>query len=283
MTITKINVQELALWANLIYEYTGIVIGEGKSYLVENRLSELLTETGCTTFSELYYKCRYAQDDRLRRKVIERISTQETSFFRDPQVYKALQSVIRLDLVPARLAQANPRETPRLRIWSAACSTGQEPYSLAMTLCDVMPDVDRWFVTLLATDLADNAFRKASLGRYSQLEVARGLDQVHLEKYFTPMPDNLWQVKDRVRAMISFRKVNLVADDFRSLGTFDLVLCRNVAIYFDKATKETLFQKISQVLAPDGFLLAGVTEAVSQVSPLFRPVVRYGTTLYARQ
>ncbi|MEW5723423.1 MAG: protein-glutamate O-methyltransferase CheR [Thermodesulfobacteriota bacterium] len=277
----KVSHEEFLLWSNLIFEYTGIVIGDNKRYLIENRLSELAVETGSKTFSELYYKCRYAADDEIKKKVIDRISTQETSFFRDPHVYKAFQALLREEIIPLKRSLQGAGR-PRLRLWSAACSTGQEPYSIVMLLAETVPDLDRWDLTIMATDLADNAFRKASLGRYTQLEAHRGLDNYHLAKYFSARPDNLWQIRDSLRALVSFRKINLVSDQFRGLGVFDVVFCRNVAIYFDQATKEKLFLKLAEVLSPEGYLVVGAAESLSQFAPIFRPVSKYNCTFYLR-
>ena len=278
----KVNPEEFQLWSNLIFQYTGIVIGEGKSYLIENRLYELALETGCRTFSELYYKCRYGKDEGLRKKVVDRISTQETSFFRDRNVYDALKTLIRDEIIPAKRTKPNLMGRPGLRIWSAACSTGQEPYSLGMLLSENLTDLENWDIYILASDLSDSAFKKASLGRYTQLEVARGLENYYLKKYFTARPDNLWQINDRIRSMISFRKINLVSEDFRQFGAFDLILCRNVAIYFDAGTKMGLFKKMSEVLHPKGFLVLGATESLSQIETGFKQTQKQSCFFYVK-
>ena len=171
---------------------------------------------------------------------------------------------------------------PRIRIWSAACSHGQEPYSLAMVLSEAIPDVDSWDIQILATDIADNAFRKASLGRYTDLEVRRGLDQYHLNKYFVQKDTNQWQVSDQIRAMMSFRKFNLVSQPFSGLGVFDLILCRNVAIYFDHDTKKKLFENLIKVLASDGRLLVGATENLTQITTMVKPINRYSAAYYVK-
>ncbi|MEW6266505.1 MAG: protein-glutamate O-methyltransferase CheR [Thermodesulfobacteriota bacterium] len=259
----KVSPEEFQLWAGLIYEYTGIVLQPGKAYLIENRLSGLLQEYNCQNFKEMYFKARHAGNPTLKESIINNISTQETSFFRDRHVYDALADLIRNKISPAKRREAPAGRPPKLRIWSAACSHGQEPYSAAMILAEVIPDIDDWDLKLLATDISDKAFRKASLGRYTELEVQRGLDQHHLGKYFVKRQDGLWQVSDRIRAMISFQKVNLVTEDYRSLGTFDLIFCRNVAIYFDLPTKTRLFGNLERVLAPQGYLIVGSTENIS--------------------
>ena len=156
-------------------------------------------------------------------------------------------------------------------MWSAACSTGQEAYSLAMLLRETLEDADNWDLQIVATDIADNAFRRAAQGLYSKLEVGRGLDEERLQRYFSLRSDNYWQVSEKLRSMVDFRKINLVVDDFRSLGWFDMVLCRNVAIYFDYNTKVRLLTKIAGTLDPKGYLFVGATESASQILPLFKP------------
>ncbi len=278
----EVSSEELKLWASLVYEYTGIVIPAEKTYLISNRLGDLVKEMGVSSFKELYFKVRYAEDPGLREQVINRICTQETSFFRDRQVYEALRHIIVEEIVPARRAEAGPGRPPILNIWSAACSHGQEPYSIAMILAETVPDIDDWHLKILATDIADNAFRKASLGRYTQLEVRRGLDQYYLNKYFVPSGEDSWQVSDRIRAMISFRKINLVQDNFGPLGVYDLIFCRNVAIYFDLATKTHLMGKLEKALSPRGYLFVGATESASQILPAFQAIHRHNTIYYAR-
>jgi chemotaxis protein methyltransferase CheR len=273
----KVSDEEFNIWSNLIFQFTGIVISDQKRYLIENRLSELVSETGSKNFTELYNKVRHSGDDEIRKQVINRISTQETSFFRDPHVFNAFRRVLLEETIQRK------RETRKLRIWSAACATGQEPYTIAMILNESIPDLDRWDVSIIATDLADNAFRKASLGRYTQLEVRRGLDTQHLARYFSARPDNLWQIRDSLRALVSFRKLNLVADDFRTLGLFDFIFCRNVAIYFDQPTKEKLFTKISGAMASDGFLLVGSAESLAYFSQILQPAPKHKVTFYVRK
>ena len=278
----KVTPEEFELWSALIYELTGIVLTPSKTYLIENRLFDVIRETNSNSFKDLYFKCRYATDNTLKETIINRISTQETSFFRDPHVYIALKSLLTSEIIPDKTAGAGPGRPPRLRIWSAACSHGQEPYSLAMLLSETIHDIDKWDLQILATDIADNAFRKASLGRYTELEVKRGLDAHHLGKYFTKRDDGLWQVSDRTRAFLSFRKINLVSDNFTALGPFDLILCRNVAIYFDHETKIKLFTKLERVLAKDGRLLVGATENLSQIINTLVPVHRYKALYYVK-
>lgn len=278
----KITPEEFEFWAAYIYELTGIVLAETKSYLIENRLQDLLNENESNNFKDLYLKCKYTKDKILIENIINRISTQETSFFRDAHVYKAIKSMIQSEILPEKRRSTPPGRNPQLRIWSAACSHGQEPYSISMVLSETIPDLDNWDVQILATDIADNAFRKASLGRYSELEVKRGLDDYHRQKYFVKRDNNQWQVSDRIRALLSFRKINLVTDSFISLGSFDIILCRNVAIYFDHETKIKLFNKLEKALASEGRLIIGATENLSQITDRLKPVHKYSTVFYIK-
>jgi chemotaxis protein methyltransferase CheR len=279
----RLSPVEFKLWSGFIYEMTGINLTENKSYLIENRLQDMLTENNCNTFQELNHLCRRPERTDLRETVINRISTQETSFFRDPHVYSALGSMLLEEIIPAKRKQAGMKQPPRLRLWSAACAAGQEPYSLAMLLKETIGDLDRWDVQILASDLADNAFRKASLGQYSSLEVQRGLSPDLLDKYFTEAPANKWQVVDSIRGLMYFRKINLVADSFLSMGVFDIIFCRNVAIYFDHDTKIRLFNNLLKVLAPGGRLFVGATENLSYVLPDLKPTHRYNTLYYVKE
>lgn len=277
-----VSQEELKLWAGLIYEYTGIVIPPEKAYLIRNRLIDMAHEHHCTSFKDLYFRIRYSNDPGLREQVISRISTQETSFFRDRNVFEALRSIITREMLPAKRSEAGSMRPPTLRIWSAACSTGQEPYSIAMILSESIPDVDNWDIKILATDIADNAFRKASLGQYTQLELRRGLPPSYLDKYFVPVANEVWQVSDRLRAMVAFQKINLVQDGFGQLGLFDLIFCRNVAIYFDIPTKMQLMMKLELALSSKGYLFVGATESASQVLPTFQAVHRYDAVFYRK-
>jgi len=276
----KVTEDEFKLWSNLIYEYTGIVIRPEKAYLIENRLSELASEMGCRTFGDLHHRVRYTADPTAKEKVINLITTQETSFFRDISVFKALEILLRNEIVPGKRREAGGNG-PSLRVWSAGCSHGQEPYTLAMILAEVVPDIDDWNLTILATDIADNAFRKASLGRYTDLEINRGLDQIRLDRYFQ-RNNGIWQISDRVRAMIYFQKVNLITDSFDSLGAFDLIFCRNVLIYFNQTTKKQVLEKFSKVLNRQAYLFVGSTESASQITPVYQAVHRYNTVYYCR-
>ena len=276
----KISPEEFKSWSEFIFELAGIVLTPAKTYLIENRLGDLLLEENCPDFGTLYLKCRFGSNTSLRERVISLISTQETSFFRDGFTYEALIGLLKNKIIPKKKEEAVRGSPPCLKIWSAACSHGQEPYSLAMTLVETIQDIDAWDVRILASDIADNAFNKAGLGRYTELEVRRGLDDYYLDKYFHRLDNHNWQVNDRLRAMLHFKKINLVSSDFQGLGPFDLIFCRNVAIYFDHDTKKALFDNLAGMLAQGGRLFLGATETLSHVVTSLKPVRKYNALYY---
>jgi chemotaxis protein methyltransferase CheR len=169
-------------------------------------------------------------------------------------------------LIDAKAGGLFPR---RLRIWSAACSTGQEPYSLAMTLSDLIPDIYAWDVRILATDISDAAIRQASYGRFSKYEIERGMRPDSLNKYWEPAGDG-WRAKDEIRGLVTFQRRNLL-QPFSELGPFDVIFCRNVAIYFAPEARRGLFLRLAQVLTPGGYLFVGASESLSDLGPQFTP------------
>jgi len=266
--VIKITPEEFKVMSTYIYGLTGIYLDATKGYLVESRFDSLLRETGCSNYSELYFKAKSDPTKVLPRKIIDAITTNETLFFRDTSPFELLQHKILPDLIDKRSKGASKFAGTSLRIWSAASSTGQEIYSIAIVLRELLgPDFLKYNIRLLGTDISDQAVATASKGIYGKIEIGRGLPQDKLQKYFTTVPEG-WKIKDELRAMATFRNMNLM-DDFSSLGKFDIVLCRNVAIYFNEADKIKLFSKIQKVLEPDGYLLIGSTESISGIAPQF--------------
>jgi chemotaxis protein methyltransferase CheR len=204
-----------------------------------------------------------AGDRDLGQSVVDAMTTNETFFFRDRAPFEKFRNVILPKLLAARAAER------RLRIWCAACSTGQEPYSLAMLLDDEARRLTGWNVDILATDLSRRAIEIARQGLYSQFEVQRGLPITMLLRYFQRAGDR-WQINEFLRSRINFREFNLMSD-FRPLGTFDAILCRNVLLYLDVATKRDILARLARALAPDGFLLMGSAETVIGLSQAFIP------------
>ena len=260
--------EELRTFAQLIYGLCGIVLDDSKGYLLESRLVGMLRDTGTKSFSELYYAIRADATKKLQRQLIDQITTNETLFFRDQAPFELLQHKILPDLIDRRTKAAGAGPIP-IRIWSAACSNGQEVYSIAMVLKELLGSSHRFNIRLTGTDISDQAVSTASRGKYSRIEIERGLPQDRLNRYFQSEPDGCWKVKDELRAMASFRSLNLM-EDFSALGRFDIIFCRNVAIYFNDKDRQHLFNRMERALEPDGYLLIGATESLSGFCPQFQ-------------
>ena len=264
--------EDYGFLCRVLHREAGISLGDDKKYLVEARLGELCRTMGVGSLDQLVSRVREGQDPTTLKLVVEAMTTNETSFFRDQAPFEALRDRIIPGMLTARAA------TRRLRIWSAACSTGQEPYSLAITLLDHFPQLASWDVSILATDLAEQkVLERAQQGRFTQHEVNRGLPARSLVKHFEQR-DDAWFVKEPTRRLVKFQKVNLL-DIPRWLGEFDLVLCRNVLIYFDVDTKQKVLGRIHSHLAKDGCLMIGASEILFGVTESFRRET-YGRTSY---
>ena len=264
----KITPSEFTLFKKYILDISGIALSGGKEYLVETRLNPLVEELGCTSYAELYQKSKSAFNKEIEKKIIDAISTNETYFFRDKTPFELLQYKIIPDLIDKRSKNKTGLKTS-IRLWSAASSTGQEIYSIAMALDEINVTPTNYNIKLFGTDISDAAIAKASYGKYNKFEIARGLDQKRLYKYFTQEKDS-WRIKDQLRAMTQFKKLNLMKP-FIGLGKFDIVLCRNVMIYFTSEDRRKIYNKIAKVLEPDGYLLIGSTESLANDSDLFVP------------
>jgi chemotaxis protein methyltransferase CheR len=246
----------------VLKERSGLDLSSDKQYLVESRLIPLARRVGLSGIAELVAKIR-GGFDALTAEVVEAMTTNETFFFRDKIPFDHLRETILPALVQAR---ANRRA---LRIWCAASSTGQEPYSIAMCLKEFGPALAGWRVEIVATDLSQAVLEKSKAGIFSQFEVQRGLPIQMLVKYFTQIGE-LWQLNADIRAMVQHRQLNLL-QDFSYLGTFDVIFCRNVLIYFDQDTKVGIFDRLARVLEPDGVLALGAAESVVGISDTFKP------------
>ena len=242
----------------LIKERSGIALSSDKTYLLENRLRPLAAQRRLNDIAALVAQMRSTRDEPLIRDVVEAMTTNESLFFRDGKPFELVRTVV----LP-RLVAARPKERP-IRIWSAACSSGQEAYSIAITLLEEDALLAGRPVEIIATDIAMTMLAKAEAGLYSQFEVQRGLPIRLLLKYFTQRGTN-WEIAQRLKAMVSFRHHNIMSE-CASLGRFDIVFCRNVLIYFDEATKKRVIERIAQVLAPDGVLVLGAVESIIGLS-----------------
>jgi len=245
----------------LLRECSGLDLSSDKQYLVESRLIPLARRVGLPGIAELVAKIR-SGSDALTSEVVEAMTTNETFFFRDKIPFDHLRETVLPELMQAR---ANRRS---LRIWCAASSTGQEPYSIAMCLKGFAA-LAGWRVEILATDLSQGVLEKSRAGIFSQFEVQRGLPIQMLVKHFTQIGE-LWQLNADIRAMVQHRQLNLL-QDFSHLGTFDVIFCRNVMIYFDQDTKSGIFDRLAKVLEPDGVLALGAAESVVGISDVFKP------------
>jgi len=243
-------------------ERSGLMLSADKQYLVESRLLPIARKAGLASLGDLVAALRRGDSEYLMKMVVEAMTTNETFFFRDKVPFENFRTAI----LPALLAAR--REQRSIRIWSAAASTGQEPYSLAMTLKELAGSLAGWRIEIIATDLATSVLQKARYGIYSQFEVQRGLSIQHLMKHFKKVGDN-WQISPELRAMVQFRTHNLLMP-FTPLGTFDIIFCRNVLIYFDAPTKTEVLQRLAKTLAPDGYLVLGGAETVVGLSDAFR-------------
>lgn len=248
----------------LLKERSGLDLSADKHYLVESRLVPLARRVGLPGIPELVQKMKGAGADALTADVVEAMTTNETFFFRDKIPFDHMRETILPALTKAR---ANRRT---LRIWSAASSTGQEPYSIAMLLREAGQALAGWRVEIVATDLAQSVLEKSKAGMFSQFEVQRGLPIQMLVKYFAQVGE-MWQIAADIRAMVQYRPLNLLAE-FAHLGGFDVVFCRNVLIYFDQETKVGVLNRIARITAPDGYLVLGAAETVVGLTDAFKPM-----------
>jgi chemotaxis protein methyltransferase CheR len=243
-------------------ERSGLDLSSDKQYLVESRLMPLARRAGLSGIAEIVQEMK-SGSEALISDVVEAMTTNETFFFRDKIPFENLRDTVLPMMLQARASRRV------LRIWCAASSTGQEPYSIAMCLKEISPALAGWRVEILATDLSQSVLEKSKAGIFSQFEVQRGLPIQMLVKHFTQVGE-LWQLNADIRAMVQHRQLNLL-QDFSHLGTFDVIFCRNVLIYFDQAAKAGIFDRLAKVIEPDGVLTLGAAESVVGISDAFRP------------
>jgi chemotaxis protein methyltransferase CheR len=247
---------------DLVRRESAIVLGPGKEYLVESRLLPLARKAGATDVDAYVTSLRVRPNAAASRLVVEALTTNETSWFRDIDPFLTLRKAVLPELVKTR-----PQR--RLRIWCAACSTGQEPYSVAMTVMDEA-SVAGWKTEIVATDLSEEVLARSRAGRYSQLEVNRGLPVAELMRHFV-RDGAEWQIAPSLASMVTFRALNLMRP-FGPMGRFDVVFLRNVLIYFDMETKRDILRRVREVLAPDGFLFLGAAEMTMGVDDAWERV-----------
>jgi chemotaxis protein methyltransferase CheR len=250
------------LLCRLLKERSSLVLTRDKAYLLESRLLPVARKRNMKSLDDLITALRGRPDGELVRDVVEAMTTNESFFFRDIKPFDQFKNFVLPQLLKSRAQRKS------VRIWSAACSSGQEPYSLAMLLSEEKAKMPGWTTEIIATDLSTEILEKAQAGTYSQFEVQRGLPIQLLVKYFKQQGER-WQIDPAIRAMVKYRCLNLL-DDFTAMGTFDVVFCRNVLIYFDQPTKTTVLERMSRMIPADGFLYLGGAETVIGISDKFQ-------------
>jgi chemotaxis protein methyltransferase CheR len=275
--VIGLDPSEFSSWSSYIYSVTRISLDPSKGYLVETRLASLMRETGSRSYKELLDKVQADGSGALKRKVIGTITTNETSFFRDTAPFELLRQKLLPELVDARTKQLGKGKPITLRLWSAACSTGQEVYSAAIACKETLLNLNKYDVRILGTDISDKVIAQASYGKYTRLELDRGLAPDKLAAHFRPDGAD-FRVSDPIRALTNFRTLNLL-EPLAFPNKFDIVFCRNVAIYFSEADKRLLFENIARVIARDGYLIIGATESLTGLSTLWEPK-RYLRSIY---
>jgi chemotaxis protein methyltransferase CheR len=265
--------ENFAYLCKTIYEHSGIVLDESKTYLIESRLGPVARGEGVETLDSLCKLLRTVSTKSLRTKVVEAMTTNETLFFRDLRPFEALR-----DQILPELTASSPKGT--VRVWSAAASSGQEAYSLAMLWKEL--NVSGWDLKIVGTDISGEMLGRCRQGRYRQLEVNRGLPARYLVKYFDPVETD-WVVKPELRRMIEWKQFNLL-DDMSALGVFDIVFCRNVLIYFDQETKADILRRLRERLREGGYLFLGLSETTLNIDSAyerttFGPAVVYRTPI----
>lgn len=265
----SLNQQEFDQFRQFLEDACGISLGDNKQYLVTNRIRRILEENNIDSFGELVRVLKQGFNRKLKDQVIDSMTTNETFWFRDTYPYDHFKNT----LLPQLMAPTNRMFGP-VRIWSAACSSGQEPYSISMMVEEykrqAMGNLTRP-VQIVATDLSPTMLDQARRGEYDKLSVMRGLSAERLERYFDNPDPTLWRVKSLVKERIDFRSLNLM-DSYAALGKFDIVFCRNVLIYFSAELKRDILQKIHASLRPQGLLFLGSSEGLAGAGDLFEMV-----------
>jgi len=258
------KIQDFELYKELLYDKSGLVITPDKSYLLDSRLTPIAKKWDYPTIDAMTIALRSFPDQSLIKDIIEAMTTNETSFYRDMKPFYYFENVILPYLKETKSA------TRKIKIWCAAASSGQEPYTLAMLLKECAPKMPGWTFEIRATDISDEILDNAKKGLYTQFEVQRGLPITHLMKYFTQAEDK-WQINDDVKSMIKFENFNLLKS-MAGLGSFDVIFCRNVLIYFDDKTKNEVLTKMANLLPNDGFVILGGAETVLGICDKFVPL-----------
>ena len=258
MIVLKVKPPEYARMQQFIDEQCGIILGTGKEYLIESRLGDLAVENGSHSFADFLSKAQSDSSGRLKDQIVDAMTTNETLWFRDRSVWEYIEEIA----IPQLINKVE--NGGKVRVWSAAASTGQEPYSLLMLLHEAVKSMGKTDlmnrIEILGTDISSTALVTAQSGRYGGMAINRGMSDDKKRNYFT-QKGNEWEFDQQLKKSVTFKRFNL-QNSFTSLGTFDLILCRYVAIYFSIPFKRELFSKIAKVLKPGCALLLGATESL---------------------
>ena len=258
------TVTDFEFICQILRERSGLVLTNDKAYLLESRLLPVARKWKLATFDDLVRVIRTKMDEAVVRDVVEAMTTNESFFFRDTKPFDQFKALVLPALLKSRAASRT------IRIWSAACSSGQEPYSLAMILSEMAAQLNGWKIEIVGTDLSTEILNRAKEGMYSQFEVQRGLPITMLVKNFAQIGDR-WQINAKIRGMVQYKEFNLLQDPM-PLGRFDVVFCRNVLIYFDQPTKTRVLNSVSKLMPEDGFLFLGGAETVLGITDKFQMV-----------
>ena len=277
--LREITQEEAQHICRFVLHTSGISVNPQKNRFLETRLGPLLDQYGAPDYRSLLTQARADSSGVLAQGIIDAVSTNETRFFRDAGPFDLLYHKI----LPYLTANRNPDSSGRIpiRIWSAACSTGQEVYSIAMCIKESLFSLQNYRITLLGSDISLQALDRARKGVYSKFEIARGLDQARLRKFFTPH-GNSYKIRQDIQDMVTFKTINLL-EPVDSYKDWDVIFCRNVAIYFRQDHRKWLFNQLANALEPDGFLVAGASESLAAMCSRFIPKMFSSCTYYQRR
>ncbi len=274
--VHRLSDQEFSLINNYIVNKCGISLSENKKYLIETRLSPLLFETNSRNFTEFYYKAEADDSGKLKDRIVDAMTTNETMWFRDTHPYTILEEVV----LKKYAEELKNKKRSEIKVWSAACSTGQEPYSIAMTALEYErknPGFNASKVKITASDISQSVLFIAMAGKYDKIAVTRGLRDELRNRYFKPV-GNVWEIDDRVKRMVKYEKRNL-QKSFQDLGKFDIIFCRNVIIYFSNSLKTDILERISEKMNRKAHLFLGGSESIVNYTNRFK-MENYNGKLY---
>lgn len=264
-----LNIETFNTLKDFLFKNSGLTLSQDKTYLLESRLGPVISRNDFGNMDELAIKLKTGANSNLEKEVVEAMTTNETSFFRDQKPFTLFEQHV----LPYFLEKN--KATRKLRIWCAACSSGQEPYTLVMLMKEMGAKLAGWNIEILGTDIDETIIDQARKGEYSQFEVQRGLPINLLMKYFVKEGD-VWKISKDITSQVTYKKFNLL-DSFMTLGKFDIIFCRNVLIYFERETKSKIFTKFETALNPDGFLFLGGAETVLGITDKFKPYKERGS------